>query len=738
MGKISKKIFLSIWIILFVVRCSPPPTSIININVTPTKELQKSIEINKSELIEQPAYLLNPNELIGIGDSFKLVKNKNNNHDVLELANKIYQGYLFSNYLFKDNPKYLIDNINWDIQYSTSPSTYNLGLQTLDMVGILSYAYLETQDGKYLKRAHLILESWIDYLESSPSNKYVWYDHSVSSRILNIIYFLSINNVDFNTKNYFSEVDEKKLIEVLKLHAEYLMNPSNYAFNNNHGIMADRALIVLAVFLPNEYQSQKWMETGIKRLEDQYYSLFKPDGSYTENSPGYAQGALYWFIEIQEFLTRYGYKLNIYKLDNNLENSHQFLLDTTMPNEHFPMFGDTLDAEVNYNYFNNSLKLPHEFNVYNDGGYAFINNFEKKIWLGFKAGYVGGTAHKHEDELSFVLFAKETNIFIDPGMYNYETSNLYRQYFISANAHNTIIVDGKSFSTSLINDQRSGIISWEENENYYRVTAFSDLYSGTSIIRSVFFTKSGIILIFDDIQSLESHTYSQLFHLDEEILPIQQGENHLKLIWDDGEKEVGLFQMTNNPELLIHNGNENIPGYGLISRDINQLIESRTLEFQLQGTQAKFITMIDLGNSVSSYDIKNEEDKLQIEIFDHSHQLIAKFPLKTKLTQPNSFQEYSAKVRLGDVPVKIIKQQINKNSLVYSLVLDETIKDDYLYTWYLHKNGVVIEKYNWSYDNSLEILDLEPGIYEVQAYLRNIKKEIRSTGIIDKLYISEK
>lgn len=672
-------------------------------------------------------YGLLPDEIIGIYVS-------DENQVILNIANSILEGYVYSNYLFSDNPRFEDGDIDWDIQYSESPSAYNLGLQTLDMVSILSKAYLQTKDLQYLQKAYSILENWIDYAEHDPQSNYVWYDHSVSSRVINIIYFLSTKDINSETVNFFNTVDQDRLIMLLYQHADYLLDPSNYAFKSNHGIMSDRALICLSIFLPNDPNSTVWLNTGVTRIKEQFQYLFNADGSYAENSPGYAESVLSWFSEIKDFLKAH----DSISLGNDLENrinlSKKFLYDSTMPNNHYPMWGDTLDLVVDYtkdNEYSDSAPLS----VYPEGGYAFFR--DENFWLGFKSGYVGGMAHKHEDDLSFELFALDKDIFIDSGRYNYESSNPYRQYFVSANAHNTLVVDGQSFAASLIDENRTGILSWEQTANYSVVSAFSDLYSGVSIERSLYYIKPGVVLIFDNIQALNSHTYSQLFQLNEDIIVNQINKDYIELNWGSDEKMVSVYQLADKPNLLIHQGNEDIPGYGLISRDINKVNTTNTLEYQIAGQNASYVTLIDTTNSIKPELSRDSDNEMTVALKSSNLNEAIEIHLDTSPREVKTYTHYFTDTYIDTVPVRILKDQVSATSFTYTVTPSNGLLTDYEYTWYVHKDGKVIEKLNWSQDNSLNLNALTPGIYEIQAYLLDKKTNSRYTTLIDKIYLRE-
>ena len=65
--------------------------------------------------------------------------------------------------------------------------------------------------------------------------------------------------------------------------------------------------------------------------------------------------------------------------------------------------------------------------------------------LGFKAI----AAHGHADALSFTLRAFGSDVFVDPGTYDYFSYSAWRAYFRSTSAHNTLAVDGRDQSVML-------------------------------------------------------------------------------------------------------------------------------------------------------------------------------------------------------------------------------------------------------------------------------------------------
>jgi Heparinase II/III-like protein/Heparinase II/III N-terminus len=72
-------------------------------------------------------------------------------------------------------------------------------------------------------------------------------------------------------------------------------------------------------------------------------------------------------------------------------------------------------------------------------------------------GYLSIAAHGHADALSVVLSVGGQEVLVDPGTYAYHTEPLWRRYFRSTRAHNTVLVDGQDQSC------QSGNFMWSRH-----------------------------------------------------------------------------------------------------------------------------------------------------------------------------------------------------------------------------------------------------------------------------------
>ena len=143
-----------------------------------------------------------------------------------------------------------------------------------------------------------------------------------------------------------------------------------------------------------------------------------------------------------------------------------------------------------------------------------------------------GTCHQHEDKLSIILWAYGKNLIVDGGTHYYDSSK-WRQYVLTSQAHNVVIVDGQgqrrriveeSFvSKDPINDP------WVATDRLdYVASTFGYGYGLRRDIkaihqRSVVFVKPDYWVVLDKLEPDRERTFETLFHLNVESAESQGG-----------------------------------------------------------------------------------------------------------------------------------------------------------------------------------------------------------------------
>ena len=466
----------------------------------------------------------------------------------------------------------------------------------------------------------------------------------------------------------------QKIDYSLKKHAEFFYDDSNYRLNN-HGTMIDKALYIISLYLDNT--SLRYRKKAITRLRDALKRNFSDKMVNLESSIAYHLFSMELFMSIEKsLLSRFNDSCGINQ--SSIENFVNFLIYSTKPDLYFPIIGDGHKQDIAslryYSFYSYIEKNPllkylltrgksgHKpnklFKVYQKEGFAFIRN----SWDG-KASYISFisgsgnpdfVSHKHADDLSFTYFTKGKDIFIDSGTYTYEQGAM-RSYFISALAHNTIVVDEKNYPIQLWtgsfiskqfeqdihqkwgNIEDTGILDYGEKEYCY-VVGKNDMYEGVNLTRSLYFLKSGAIILIDNIQSHKPHKYSQYYHLNPKIIPqnidVKLENNKTKVIISTEDINIYITQI-GLCNFRIFNGNKNEARPGISSEKPGDLEETKTLQFSLESKNAKFITLISVTNkndppkcniktstNISDELIVNENgNEIKIPLYNHSRNL---------------------------------------------------------------------------------------------------------------------
>ncbi len=609
------------------------------------------------------------------------------------------------------------NSINWDVQYSASPNSFQLYLQALNPIAYLAKAYQINGKTEYLDLAWNIIESWYEYnsTSSSENNPFTWYDHGSALRAENIIYFALVAE----QANKMDTVKADLINKILLEHGLFLADEANYTANHNHGIFQDRALIYLSFFLDNEY-SNEWLSIAKERLTAQQEFAFNEENVHIENSPGYHQTIMKIFVTISDFLIQFDDEFGQLLCNNILEQA-EFLSWMIKPNGVLAHVGDSGQIIGNYDYNTfeeyNSSQLtyagtlgaegiqPTEFSkIYPQSGYLFTRSAweQDDTWSMFKSGYSSST-HKHADDLSFMLFSQGYDVFVDCGWYNNVTGDKWRDYCVSSRAHNTIIVDDNTYSTTTENSSKVGLIDFELNEQYDYALGFNDMYdSGDVKIDRHYYSLNNAIILYDDIVSNKTHNYSQLFHLAEDITILSYNEKEVLLQIADTEYVVRIQQFGENvPSLeIIHGSSDTL--YGHLSKALNNLTESITLKYNLTSQNGEYVTLITIEDKSGNVELKNKTLNIEDIIYtDHQFTLLdTEINLETR-------ERFSA----NDVDIHSEDQTLIAKSRC-------TLKN-MAYAWYLIdiQNANVVYKQDYSYEPEFKY-DVPEGEYLLKAYMK--------------------
>lgn len=646
---------------------------------------------------------------------------------VLHFAASAHRGEIF---VGKDLPSVesSVDNLDFNIQVAPSPNTFQLYLQSLELTNFLAKAYLISGDVNHLLLGKKFIEKWIEYElnydETQVKNPFLWYDHGTALRANNLIYFLLVcAKANFIDEAFFGTVEE-----VLRRHGDFLSDARHYTKNHNHGIFQDQSLLYLGYFLQDRKRSAQWIEIAQKRLKQQITYAFASDGGHVENSPSYQLGVMALLKTSAAFLSLFSDPFEAV-LTQDLDKAEQFMTWLCEPDKNIAQIGDSRTAPYLYDakyvpFGENEKFFPQS------GYYVARENWNSKdaTWLLFKAGYSSKT-HKHADDLSFMLYSKGYEIFIDPGRYNYMPGNSFRDYLVSSKAHNTVVVDEKSWSPTAPNAYKVGLLGWSREKRYNSVSAFNCEYGAAELTRTLY-DLNDAILIYDDLSGSEPHVYSQLFHLSEHMKLISASDREVLMGIADTAYIVRVRQLGKSPRLRIMKGDKRGSqfngNWGSISRAINLVDEIYSLKFDLDSPagEGEFITLITVEDLEGN--IKLSKDKtdgsavychIQDIFFDNDGRLLRfSEEINIPLTKRRIFKADDVTIQVKGDSLRVVN-----NERAHGLS----------YAWYVidKQKGRVLYKTPWSSDPVLVYRLNGVNEYLIKSYVRSKEGQRKSAMI---------
>ena len=192
-------------------------------------------------------------------------------------------------------------------------------------------------------------------------------------------------------------------------------------------------------------------------------------------------------------------------------------------------------------------------------------------------------AHGHADALSVALRAFDRDVLVDPGTYDYFTYPLWRDYFRSTRAHNTVEIDGVDQSVAegpfmWGARARATCLSWRPSAAGGHVAGQHDGYTRlTSPVvhrrRLELDGPARTLTIQDELRARGPHEVAVYFHLAESWRVSRSEPQRVVLDSSVGQVEIAL-----DPRLTLElrQGSERPPG-GWVSRGYHRKVPAVTL-----------------------------------------------------------------------------------------------------------------------------------------------------------------
>ncbi|MDH7481472.1 MAG: heparinase II/III family protein [Armatimonadota bacterium] len=423
---------------------------------------------------------------------------------------------------------YLGERINWWANPVPGKGGLAEYLCNWGLPRILGYAYINSGDERYAKKANEFYVAWM--LDNPPPTKpgVDWNNAAYSGLQIarkfggNAWYYygelMKSPNLETDTRMAFIHFQ----IQFGKLLYSGITN-GGQGWGGNWGFQVYDALLNNALDNPEYKYWREWADFAVKKLVELSHESLCADGVLNEAAPNYHGICA---RRLKSLLIRANEKGIPIPSDMRdiLGKMYTFLGYLTQPNGMTPMFGDS-DSE-NYaeelsevakilgrqdlEYFATQGKKGKQpspiSNCFPCSGYYFMRgNFEDSTYLAVHNGNWIGT-HGHFDLTAPVVYAFGRPLLVDPGRYNYSADH---DWFWIAKAHNVVLIDGRNY------------------ENYGRTTEYSHwastkfmdyfdgrnrFYQHTVSDREIIFVKPDYWLVSDQLYFEGNHKLEQYWH----------------------------------------------------------------------------------------------------------------------------------------------------------------------------------------------------------------------------------
>ncbi|WP_045523497.1 alginate lyase family protein [Neobacillus niacini] len=484
----------------------------------------------------------------------------------------------------------------------------------------LGQAYLLTGNERYAQTFCEQLSDWIDCNpKQANSASLTWRTIDAGIRSSNWIkaYYYFRNSPHFTTQNF-----EKMLLSLFE-HAQHLASDfTNWKAISNWGVIENKALFELSIFLNEFNQASIWQTLSLERLRITARLQIMKDGMHWEQSPMYHNEVLLCYLS-----TIHLSENNQIEVDKLIINAARKMVYADLfmakPNHHQPMKGDsdsfdlrdiitraaillkdpilkfggfpTIDYENMWEFGLEGIdfytNLPVEKPKDLSGGFEDSGNFfmrsgwdEDALYLYFHCGQLGG-GHGHADLFHLDVHAYGKEFLTDLGRYNYSDRYPVRRELKSANAHNTTLVDGIEF-TECIDTWGFGKIAaplmakWVSDEQFDYVEGSHDGYlhlkDPVYVRRRIVFVKPYYWLLVDEFECKGEHTFSQNFHFSPGEIKLDDSTNSC---FTDNLNEANLHLIPINSTPFTAVVKE-----GHISYEYNLLDKNKSVHYETKST----------------------------------------------------------------------------------------------------------------------------------------------------------
>jgi hypothetical protein len=434
-------------------------------------------------------------------------------------------------------------NATYHVQGQAPNNEWQWQLNRMSFWNDLSIAYRTNGDERYAQVFVQELRSWIaqcpvpDHVDNGPGSSWRTIEAGIRMGGSWMEAFYA-----FRHSPALSDADLVAMVHSVLDHGRYLRNNRTQL---NWLTMEMSGLYTAGAVFPEFKEALEWRTYAANTLAEEGRKQFLPDGAQMELSTGYQNVALDNFLHIADVARWTG---NLAELSPDyfapLEKGYEWQVEIVPPTLYLPKINDSWSIylppilQEASTYFPSQKLFPWFASNRRDGapppftsvfldrsGFAAMrSNWNADAnYLLFRVGPLGMN-HQHQDSLGVNVWAYGRELIFNGGGGPYENSK-WRQWAVSAFAHNTVVVDDMAQTRPM--DQSDpfhdpNMVSQGPIDAHWQTSAIFDFASGTydqgygpahkpiaSQRRDVLFLKPNIYVVADRLRPSDSvsHQY---------------------------------------------------------------------------------------------------------------------------------------------------------------------------------------------------------------------------------------
>ena len=440
--------------------------------------------------------------------------------------------------------------LSWDFS-AAKDRTMTFRLQSFIRQACLLDEFFRTGDAA----CRDLLLAWVfDWIDAHPtvdlSDLSAWHDDAAGRRALYFgLFLLAFEKV-------MSEEQIRRLKACLAAHADLLRSEAFYRPLHNHGFYQDMALTVYALISGED--ADYWSALSAARIRMYLDAKISGEGVHLEHSPIYhtvvARGVAWLAVAFRSLDPDYAAELT-----GLLDQMSEYGRWIALPNGALPSVGDSPREIMDTSVFTGNAPMPERMRVFPQAGYAFIRkdrgNREDGTWMMFLAA-THGEVHKHNDDLSFLLYHRGEAVITEAGKRDYHYREPETEYCYSSFGHNVLFVNGEGWKMKptglpLLEEAAyaTGIVDWEDSPQVSSVTGRQIRFPGVIQVRTLRYDRrSDVVTAEDRIAAEQPAAFRLIYHLAPGIAAEREGPLEWRL-FRGGAALARLRIRGNAPEL---------------------------------------------------------------------------------------------------------------------------------------------------------------------------------------------